>query len=414
MTAVGNSEMGRAKAPDVPSTEIQASDATRINSLDSLTGLRFVCAGVVFIMHAVVAVTVTASASPNKAVGALFVLGVIQVSVFFVLSGFVLTWSARPHDSARGFWWRRFVKIYPNHLVIYAVMLPSVVFAGVSVTSVPDTGAQTAGIEFGPALANLFLVQTWVPNAHYLAGLNGPSWSLCVEVFCYLLFPLLIKGVCALPGKWLWPAAVGTASLVWMVPVLSLAIEGPVAPYVNVPFYSAWFATDLPPSRLPEFMLGMVLARIVQERQVFRISATLCTVVATICFGIGLVVLPFQFLPAASTVVPVGLLILSLANGDLTNRACWLRGKFSVYLGRRSYAFYLVHFPVIMIMLRLIGSHHGSTLEACATIALFFVVAATASWLLYRFVESAAMRRLTRLVPRMSTGQAMSPDGRTP
>jgi peptidoglycan/LPS O-acetylase OafA/YrhL len=39
------------------------------------------------------------------------------VSFFFVLSGFVLTWSARPDDIATGFWRRRIARIYPVHLV---------------------------------------------------------------------------------------------------------------------------------------------------------------------------------------------------------------------------------------------------------------------------------------------------------
>ena len=40
----------------------------------------------------------------------------IAVSLFFILSGFVLTHSARAPESARAFWLRRFFTIYPNHL----------------------------------------------------------------------------------------------------------------------------------------------------------------------------------------------------------------------------------------------------------------------------------------------------------
>jgi peptidoglycan/LPS O-acetylase OafA/YrhL len=46
--------------------------------------------------------------------------GFAGVSFFFILSGFVLTWSARETDTARRFWRRRLVKIYPNHVVTWA------------------------------------------------------------------------------------------------------------------------------------------------------------------------------------------------------------------------------------------------------------------------------------------------------
>ena len=41
-------------------------------------------------------------------------LGPLAVSLFFILSGFVLTRFARPGDTARAFWRRRVVKIYPK------------------------------------------------------------------------------------------------------------------------------------------------------------------------------------------------------------------------------------------------------------------------------------------------------------
>jgi peptidoglycan/LPS O-acetylase OafA/YrhL len=40
-----------------------------------------------------------------------------------VLSGFVLTWSARKYDTVRQFWHRRFLKIFPHHIVAFAIAL---------------------------------------------------------------------------------------------------------------------------------------------------------------------------------------------------------------------------------------------------------------------------------------------------
>ncbi len=44
-------------------------------------------------------------------------------SFFFILSGFVLTWSLRPTDTAARFWQRRVARIYPNHAAIWLAAL---------------------------------------------------------------------------------------------------------------------------------------------------------------------------------------------------------------------------------------------------------------------------------------------------
>ena len=39
------------------------------------------------------------------------------VTLFFILSGFVLAWGYKPQQTARSFWWHRIARIYPLHLV---------------------------------------------------------------------------------------------------------------------------------------------------------------------------------------------------------------------------------------------------------------------------------------------------------
>jgi len=101
--------------------------------LPSLTGLRFLAALSVFLFHSSLASSpippngpVTPFADQGFAHGYAAVLGhagPLGVSFFFVLSGFVLTWSSRPGEPARAFLRRRVVKIYPNHVVMWAVAL---------------------------------------------------------------------------------------------------------------------------------------------------------------------------------------------------------------------------------------------------------------------------------------------------
>ena len=84
--------------------------------LPSLTGLRFAAAFLVFGFHAHIEGIVAAGAT-RDVMDWVFGPGAAGVSFFFVLSGFVLTWSVRPGETAWRFWRRRIAKIYPNHAV---------------------------------------------------------------------------------------------------------------------------------------------------------------------------------------------------------------------------------------------------------------------------------------------------------
>lgn len=81
--------------------------------LDSLTGMRWWAAFFVFAYH-------MGNLAPFKG-QSLMNFGYTGVSFFFVLSGFVLTWSARPRVGARQFWWRRVARIWPSHMVALAL-----------------------------------------------------------------------------------------------------------------------------------------------------------------------------------------------------------------------------------------------------------------------------------------------------
>ncbi len=376
---------------------VRSSDGTRTNQLDSLTGLRFVAALLVFCTHAGFVADLFASRSVMRAIQFTLPLGMVAVSVFFVLSGLVLTWSARPGDTVRGFWWRRLVKIYPNHLVTFTALLVFVVATGVAVTGPANTGVRASGVGFGPAVANLFLVHAWVPDPNYSAGVNIVSWSLAAEALFYLLFPVLLKAVRRIPGTWLWPAALVAVALVWSVPLIAMRFGGgPTVPGVGVPEVWFWAPYYFPVSRLPEFVLGMLVARIVREGRAVRVGATVSAVLGVVCLGAGALLLPFPFLPAAVTVIPVGLLIMSLAAGDLRGRRSWLRRPIPMFLGRISFAFYLVHWPVILMIDWLLGQRQWSTPTALGIVALCLALAVGVAWLLYRFVETVAMRRLVR------------------
>jgi peptidoglycan/LPS O-acetylase OafA/YrhL len=79
------------------------SGSSRTLRLDSLTGLRFFAALAVVLVH------VGGQFATARWLLTVESYGYAGVSFFFVLSGFVLTWSHREQSAGR-FWWRRFAR----------------------------------------------------------------------------------------------------------------------------------------------------------------------------------------------------------------------------------------------------------------------------------------------------------------
>ncbi len=151
----------------------------RPSRLDSLTGLRFFAAGIVFLHHAFELTTGTL----REALTAVFGHGRAGVSFFFLLSGFVLAWSMQPGDRATSFWRRRAARLWPAYAVA--------TLAGYLVSRFWD--GRYFSLE--RLAANLAMVQAWIPAKDWYFSVNSVNWSLSVEAFFYLTFPLYASSI---------------------------------------------------------------------------------------------------------------------------------------------------------------------------------------------------------------------------
>jgi peptidoglycan/LPS O-acetylase OafA/YrhL len=347
--------------------------------LPSLTGLRFVAALLVFGFHTFVE-QIFAAPSASGVLAKVASQGGVGVSFFFILSGFVLTWSARSSDTVRGFWRRRFVKIFPNHLVTWAVAL------AILLAAAPQF------LKPGAVVANLFLVQSWVPDLKYFFSVNMPSWSLSCELLFYLSFPLLLPLVRRIPVRALWWCAGGLVAAVWCIPVMATFIHGggPMPP-LSVTVAQFWVVYIFPLARGLEFALGMVMARVVSSGRWIPVRVWQA-VLLTVAGYLAIPYLPFLFGQVAVTVGPLALLIPAVATADLNGtRSVW-RSRTMVWLGNVSYAFYLVHQLVIRVGHFALGGGRWATPNAVAADLIFLAVAVGLAALLYYGVERPCMR----------------------
>lgn len=362
-----------------------------VHRLPSLTGLRFAAAFFVLLGH----VNVWTPFLPTA---------MVSVSFFFVLSGFVLMWSARPRDTTRTFWRRRAWKILPNHVVTWAAMY--VVFVITGISAVP--GGPPPGDRWTSSpVISLLLLHPWAPLPEFLYSVNPVSWSLSSEILFYLLFPFIIPLVRRIPARLLTAAALAMVVLVFTVPIVAGTLDGPALQpdVVEMPLVQYWFTYFFPPSRLPEFVLGMVLARLVRNGFTPRLGVTIPTVAAVICFNTAFFFLPPLFVFVAASVVPVALVVVAAASMDLRGARSMWRTPLMVFLGEISFALYLVHPLVVELFNAWAGSAIRPVIGTIATIVLEIALCLLAAWLLHRTVERPLMRRFgsTPRIPDRAT-----------
>jgi peptidoglycan/LPS O-acetylase OafA/YrhL len=305
--------------------------------LEALTGLRWFAAFGVFIFH-------VRDFYPLPGMRDVALFGNSGVTFFFVLSGFVLTWSFVPHDTAPRFYWRRFARIWPALVVSTAIAIP-VFYAG---RGLPFGRADQLGV-----LASLTLLQAWIPSAIF-AG-NPAAWSLSDEAFFYAVFPAVIRPLLRSPGLLLGLLAivvtVANAAVRWWTWGDQLSVVQSRMLFVS------------PAGRVSEFLLGMTVAAAI--RRGWRCPVPVWLALAAT--GTGIWALWFwqthsAALPGAQAgdamnqvAAPLyALLIAAVASRDLRARWMLLRSRPLVALGKWSYAFYLVHATVLYA----VGQHY--------------------------------------------------------
>ncbi|MGW2723058.1 acyltransferase family protein [Streptomyces sp. NPDC001492] len=365
---------------------LSATGRARATRLNTLTGLRFPAAFVVFLYHASLLAFLgtpwlRSSSDVHSYYRAVHHAGALGVTFFFVLSGFVLTWSARATDTAPRFWRRRFLKIVPNYLVVW--VLAMVVFAA------PHTNMKIG-------LLNFFMLQVYYPDFSINFGVNPAGWSLAVEAIFYLSFPVLLYLIKKIPARRLNLWVAGVALGILATPLLStlLVPKGTafmaMEPATSVNQY--FFSYILPFPRVLDFALGILVARSVMTGRWRNIGMIWSGALLVASFALGYFT-PYIYSSRAVCVVPAALLIAAGAIADDEGRFTLFRNRVMVWLGDISFAFYLVHFTVLEGVWKLLGSKAYSAPEAAALLALCLAVAVLASWALYELVERPITQR---------------------
>lgn len=351
--------------------------------LDTLTGMRFIAALPIVFLH------VGSNFFGLTSLRTAFSFGYVGVSFFFVLSGFVLTWSTA-EVPARRFWWLRFSRIWPAQALVAALVFAFLI-------------QRLPGWPGGAA--DFLLVQSWWPSSDVYFGGNGVSWSLSCEAFFYLVFPALAIGIRRFDHRGL--VAVGAGLLAM------LAIAPAIGELWGLPQHlKYWLFFILPGYRLLEFLLGMMLARAVQCGLRVPHPRLAAAVSAMVLAGLVSVLVwassNYGWNPSrpwvALLVLPAfASLVLTGATADIVGAASWLTSRPLQWLGATSFALYLVHQPLFRITQSWGWWPSRHDLVGVATFAAFLALALAAAGLLHHLVEKPLERRLRAMPVGLGT-----------
>ena len=350
---------------DTASSKIDARPASpaRRPVLPNLTGIRIFAAMYVLLYH------LFGSPDPGRPwYDAWIDGGYLGVSLFFVLSGFILAYNAPAVGNAKKFYVLRLARVYPLYLAAMIWGLPNYFRHGTTPWAVLLP-------------ADLLLVQTWFgPN--WATQINPPSWSLSTEAFFYLCFPLLLPPLRRALQSWprvlagLYVAAILPAVVTFLV----LHAHGQQIRGLSE------HLLDLPLFRVAEFSVGVLLGLLFAERQP-RVSGrqtALAFAASFVAIGLSVGHVPFPIVRTGLLALPFGWLLYGLAGW----KSRFLASAPMQLLGEISYGVYLLQIPLLMTIGRLIRNRPG------ITSALELLLIIPVAYLFYVVVEKPGRRMI--------------------
>lgn len=254
------------------------------------------------------------------------------VVIFFVTSGFLVGGKAWDLMRQGRFEWRRYFADRVSRL--YSVLVAALLIGGLLdwtgshfdsfgfyTNQTPEPVAVIGGsfverLTFNHFAVSLLMFQeVWLPSF----GSNGPLWSLAHEWWYYLLFPLILG---CLQGRIL--------SQVFQVALVAV-LCWLLTPYILI-LFGVW-------------LLGAVGWRLNHRRWVSPLVA-----LPIFLAGLILMRLEIDLFPFAHQYV-LGFSFALLLNSFAQSQNQWPLGITSKWLADFSYSLYLIHFPVVLLVI---------------------------------------------------------------
>jgi peptidoglycan/LPS O-acetylase OafA/YrhL len=258
--------------------------------------------------------------------------GHTAVLFFFILSGFVLSGSLNSRGemnlkSLLGYWVRRFFRLYP--LVAFAILFSA--FTAIFYTTSQDWSPVAPWVAKMMELSkNLSGLREYLSClALHVSYLNAPLWTIKVELVCSALLPFLL-----FTDKFF-------KRPMFSIPAIAILLF----------FYYQFGPENLSSTKyLVYFFLGYVAFKLMafSARIPIMVSSILlviflCLILAANYWNLPQVYMTFSLFGLFCLLIPCRSLILNNL----------LKTQSMLFLGRVSFSFYALHWPIMLILLSL-------------------------------------------------------------
>jgi peptidoglycan/LPS O-acetylase OafA/YrhL len=307
--------------------------------------------------------------------------GQVGVTLFFVLSGFLITalllgdWREHAQIGFAGFYMRRGLRLLPALVAMLAVVTPLMALTG------HDWVQAT--------LPALLYYANWAQVVAGQIPVLGHTWTLSIEEQFYIVWPALLLALLVTFRGIKWPIVIlcggAVIAIVARILLWEPTVEG---------FFRVFYGSD---TRADALLLGCALGFIFSRRPVKPPKWVVGAAVAT---GVLCIVTPslgFLAVVGLTAVAIASLVLVALAATTVGGMLDWAP---LVWFGTASYSLYLWHVPILSLIRE---SSLGHSLLGTAAAAVLTLAAAAIS---RKFVELPALRLRPRapLIPQRAAG----------
>jgi peptidoglycan/LPS O-acetylase OafA/YrhL len=302
--------------------------------------------------------------------------GSIGVDLFFVLSGFVLSTVYKPEtfkltpQSYTNFLLNRVARIYPNYLFCLLVLAAIVIadqLLGKNMTRLADYPVSTFGW-------HLLMMQAWPLIPAVWANWNSPAWSVSAEWFAYLF---------------VFPLTIGLSS------ISILKKYGPLFAFALLVIYMAMGPLHLSPGL---YFICRITTEFTSGFLMFLYWTYNPKIVLKLASRLDVVVLAFMAAFWLSSISVIGyyaiILIIPIIIVCLTHESSWVAKLLAsapfCYLGRISYALYLVHAiaqRMLHVMLPIDQYANEALIWRLVVITAYFAFTLFSASMIYHLIE---------------------------
>lgn len=357
----------------------------------NLHGLRFFAASMVFVHHVEQFLEANGLSSRYTEFPAFFLLGKLGVVLFFVLSGFLITYLLLEEEShgpisVKNFYIRRVLRIWPLYYLIVGLALfalPHIDFFTLGGWSSGATGGDR-WLQIGLYLflfANLALKVTG-PLLH-----ASHTWSIGTEEQFYIVWPVLIKYIKRYRETLLLSIIIGYLGLVYFFST----------PACGVVPYNVYITKFLEVFNIDCMAIGGLVAVMLYRKEPILkgllsnglLTGTVAITALMIALNVRVPLYTYEVYA-----VPFAIIILNLsANQSIKNM---LEHSAFKYLGNISYGLYMYQPLVIFVTIKLLMDVIPSSMMNTSVYLIGGALTVLISGLSYRYFETPFLKLKNR------------------